>query len=87
MQSLGLEDEEIKEFASTDYWLDYFPPYCISDLKRMGLKVISFSGLQKELVEVIRGLKRLFKFVQMLHSKTVHPSGCRYGLLHKRKPS
>lgn len=39
MQSLGLEDEEIKEFASTDYWLDYFPPYCISDLKRMGLKV------------------------------------------------
>ncbi|EYC28030.1 hypothetical protein Y032_0008g298 [Ancylostoma ceylanicum] len=39
MQSLGLEDEEIKKFANTDHWLDYFPPYCISDLKRMGLKV------------------------------------------------
>ncbi|KAK6051627.1 hypothetical protein COOONC_10866 [Cooperia oncophora] len=39
MHSLGLTDEEIKKFANTDYWLDYFPPYCISDLKQMGLKV------------------------------------------------
>ncbi|KAK6739724.1 hypothetical protein RB195_008304 [Necator americanus] len=39
MQSLGLDDEEIKKFANTDYWLEYFPPYCISDLKKMGLKV------------------------------------------------
>ncbi|KIH58091.1 leucine--tRNA ligase [Ancylostoma duodenale] len=39
MQSLGLKDEEIKKFANTDHWLDYFPPYCISDLKKMGLKV------------------------------------------------
>ncbi|KAK6740048.1 hypothetical protein RB195_008489 [Necator americanus] len=39
MQSLGLDDEEIKKFASTDYWLEYFPPYCISDLKKMSLKV------------------------------------------------
>ncbi|KJH53016.1 leucine--tRNA ligase [Dictyocaulus viviparus] len=39
MESLGLEDEEIRKFADTDYWLDYFPPRCISDLKRMGLKV------------------------------------------------
>ncbi|KAK6031486.1 leucine--tRNA ligase, partial [Ostertagia ostertagi] len=39
MQSLGLTDEEIEKFANTDYWLDYFPPYCISDLKKMGLKV------------------------------------------------
>ncbi|WKY00875.1 hypothetical protein Q1695_015135 [Nippostrongylus brasiliensis] len=38
MQSLGLDDDEIKKFANTDYWLDYFPPHCISDLKRMGLK-------------------------------------------------
>ncbi|VDL67044.1 unnamed protein product [Nippostrongylus brasiliensis] len=38
MQSLGLDDDEIKKFADTDYWLDYFPPHCISDLKRMGLK-------------------------------------------------
>ncbi|KHJ88897.1 leucine--tRNA ligase [Oesophagostomum dentatum] len=39
MQSLGMEDEEIKKFANTDHWLEYFPPHCISDLKRMGLKV------------------------------------------------
>ncbi|PIO72802.1 hypothetical protein TELCIR_05248 [Teladorsagia circumcincta] len=40
MQSLGLTDEEIEKFANTDYWLDYFPPYCISDLKKMGLKIL-----------------------------------------------
>lgn len=26
MRALGLEDEEIKKFVDTDYWLDYFPP-------------------------------------------------------------
>uniref|UniRef100_A0AC35GNM7 Uncharacterized protein n=1 Tax=Panagrolaimus sp. PS1159 TaxID=55785 RepID=A0AC35GNM7_9BILA len=39
MQSLGLEDEEIKKFADPLYWLDYFPPHCIDDCKKMGLKV------------------------------------------------
>jgi leucyl-tRNA synthetase len=39
MQSLGLKDEEIKEFASSDHWLDYFPPLCKSDLQSMGLAV------------------------------------------------
>ena len=33
MHSLGLKDEEIKEFADADYWLDYFPPHCKSDLQ------------------------------------------------------
>jgi leucyl-tRNA synthetase len=36
MQSLGLEDEEIKKFADTDYWLEYFPPLAIQDLKKIG---------------------------------------------------
>ncbi|KAG5674705.1 hypothetical protein PVAND_004657 [Polypedilum vanderplanki] len=36
MQSLGLEDEEIKKFADTDHWLEYFPPLAIQDLKKMG---------------------------------------------------
>lgn len=36
MQSLGLEDEEIRKFAETDYWLDYFPPRAIGDLKKYG---------------------------------------------------
>lgn len=36
MQSLGLDDEEIRKFAETDYWLDYFPPRAIGDLKKYG---------------------------------------------------
>ncbi|XP_043919958.1 leucine--tRNA ligase, cytoplasmic [Protopterus annectens] len=39
MKSLGLLDEEIVKFADAEYWLDYFPPLAIEDLKRMGLKV------------------------------------------------
>uniref|UniRef100_A0A1A9WKF6 leucine--tRNA ligase n=1 Tax=Glossina brevipalpis TaxID=37001 RepID=A0A1A9WKF6_9MUSC len=39
MQSLGLKDEEIKNFAEADYWLDYFPPLTVQDLKRIGLHV------------------------------------------------
>nr|XP_045745492.1 leucine--tRNA ligase, cytoplasmic [Mirounga angustirostris] len=39
MKSLGLSDEEIVKFSEAEYWLDYFPPLAIQDLKRMGLKV------------------------------------------------
>lgn len=39
MQSLGLEDEEIKKFADPLYWLDYFPPLAIQDLKQFGSHV------------------------------------------------
>lgn len=39
MQSLGLQDEEIAKFADPLYWLTYFPPHCIADMKRMGSKV------------------------------------------------
>ncbi|XP_067042289.1 leucine--tRNA ligase, cytoplasmic-like isoform X1 [Acropora muricata] len=40
MQTLGLEDEEIRKFAgSHDYWLQYFPPLTKSDLQSLGLKV------------------------------------------------
>eukprot|EP00794_Sanderia_malayensis_P007562 gene7562-8400_t len=39
MRSIGLDDEEIRKFANTDYWLEYFPPKAKSDLARMGLKV------------------------------------------------
>ncbi|XP_041358320.1 leucine--tRNA ligase, cytoplasmic-like [Gigantopelta aegis] len=39
MSSLGLVDEDIKEFADPAHWLKYFPPHAISDLKSMGLKV------------------------------------------------
>ena len=39
MQSLGLSDEEIKNFADSSHWLTYFPPMAIEDLKLMGVKV------------------------------------------------
>ncbi|XP_022705875.1 leucine--tRNA ligase, cytoplasmic-like isoform X2 [Varroa jacobsoni] len=39
MRSLGLPDDEIKKFANADYWLDYFPPAMMADLKRMGIRV------------------------------------------------
>lgn len=39
MQSLGLQDEEIKNFVDTAYWLDYFPQHAINDSKSFGLHV------------------------------------------------
>ncbi|OQR70265.1 leucine--tRNA ligase [Tropilaelaps mercedesae] len=39
MQTLGLTDEEIKQFAEAHHWLNYFPPVMTSDLKRMGIRV------------------------------------------------
>lgn len=39
MQALGIPDDDIKSFATTDHWLEYFPPLAMEDLKGMGLKV------------------------------------------------
>lgn len=39
MQSLGLKDEEIKQFTEADYWLGYFVPLAVQDLNRFGLCV------------------------------------------------
>ncbi|CAB3235804.1 unnamed protein product [Arctia plantaginis] len=39
MQSLGVPEEEIKLFADESYWLEYFPPLAVEDLKRMGIHV------------------------------------------------
>jgi len=39
MKSLGLEDEEIKQFADVNHWLNYFPPKTEMDLRSMGLRV------------------------------------------------
>lgn len=39
MKSLGLEDEEIKKFCATDYWLEYFPPLAVKDLNSIGIHV------------------------------------------------
>ncbi|XP_034937128.1 leucine--tRNA ligase, cytoplasmic [Chelonus insularis] len=39
MQSLGMNDDEIKNFTDSSYWLDYFPPLAVEDLKSIGLHV------------------------------------------------
>ncbi|KAG7204947.1 hypothetical protein KM043_005335 [Ampulex compressa] len=39
MQSLGLQDDEIRNFADAAYWLEYFPPLAVQDLKSIGLHV------------------------------------------------
>lgn len=39
MKNLNLPDAEIKKFADSDYWLEYFPPLAKLDLMSMGLKV------------------------------------------------
>lgn len=44
MQSLGLKDEEIKEFAEAEHWLNYFPPLAVKDLKRIGIHVSNLNN-------------------------------------------
>ncbi|KAK3919230.1 Leucine--tRNA ligase, cytoplasmic [Frankliniella fusca] len=39
MQSLGLDDEEIRKFADASHWLSYFPPLAIQDLRSIGVHV------------------------------------------------
>lgn len=36
MRSLGLSDQEIAKFADENYWLEYFPPLAMKDLKALG---------------------------------------------------
>ncbi|GFY80548.1 ATP binding/leucine-tRNA ligases/aminoacyl-tRNA ligase [Actinidia rufa] len=37
MQSCGLSDEEISKFQDPYYWLTYFPPLAVEDLKAFGI--------------------------------------------------
>ncbi|RVE52289.1 hypothetical protein evm_003079 [Chilo suppressalis] len=39
MRSIGIPEDEIKEFANESYWLEYFPPRAVADLKKMGIHV------------------------------------------------
>eukprot|EP01132_Coremiostelium_polycephalum_P006250 gene6250-7781_t len=39
MKKLGISDEEIPKFADSAYWLNYFPPYCMEDLKSIGMGI------------------------------------------------
>jgi leucyl-tRNA synthetase len=39
MLSMGVDREEIHRFADSMYWLSYFPPRAIEDLKALGVFV------------------------------------------------
>ncbi|RNF06928.1 leucine--tRNA ligase [Trypanosoma cruzi] len=39
MRSMGIPDNEIAKFADPLYWLDYFPPLAVEDLKRFGCHI------------------------------------------------
>ncbi|CAG7727120.1 unnamed protein product [Allacma fusca] len=39
MLSIGVAESDIPKFADASYWLSYFPPMAITDLKRMGIYV------------------------------------------------
>lgn len=39
MKSLGMTDEEIKNFADASHWLEHFPPLAIEDLRSIGIHV------------------------------------------------
>ena len=47
MKSLGIADEDIKEFANPQHWLEYFPPLAQADLTSMGIKVCFGVGLRQ----------------------------------------
>ena len=39
MKSIGVDESEIANFADPTYWITYFTPRAIEDLKAMGIKV------------------------------------------------
>lgn len=39
MESMGIPVEEIPKFQDPSYWLRYFPPHAINDLKALGAKI------------------------------------------------
>ena len=53
MKALGLEDADIAKFADPKYWLEYFPPFAIQDLKSMGVKVSRNSSPHSRVVIIL----------------------------------
>jgi len=39
MVALGIDDQEIPKFTEPEYWLEYFPPLAVQDLKKLGVAV------------------------------------------------
>ncbi|ORC86083.1 putative leucyl-tRNA synthetase [Trypanosoma theileri] len=39
MQSMGIPEDEIANFVDPLYWLEYFPPMAVTDLKRFGCHI------------------------------------------------
>ena len=36
LKMIGITEDEIPKFQDPDYWLQYFPDYCVADLKQFG---------------------------------------------------
>lgn len=39
LKQMGIEEELIPNFKDSEYWLHYFPPIGMQDLKRLGVAV------------------------------------------------
>lgn len=39
MLAMDIPENEVPAFARPEHWLEYFPPHCIADVRRMGAKV------------------------------------------------
>lgn len=39
MKSLGMSDEDIKNFADANHWLNHFPQLAMKDLQNIGIHV------------------------------------------------
>lgn len=63
MKMLGLDDSEIIKFTDASHWLDYFPQHCISDVQKMGLKVLNFA-----IIDVLNDLKIYICYFILLFS-------------------
>ena len=59
-----------RKFADSNYWLEYFPPHCMNDLKKMGIKVIiskkNSVGIIKKKTKVLIFYSRKLAFSVML---------------------
>lgn len=39
MEGMGVPPSEIPKFSDAEYWLDYFPPFAMEDLREMGARI------------------------------------------------
>ena len=70
LEKMGIPANEIAAFAEPYRWLDYFPPYGVSDLKKFGVALATLSKLTTVSAEA-RSAATFLKLSTLL--LTVHP--------------